>query len=85
VRQLVSVNVATLRQRAAELTKVASDRDLTLDELRGIVRDQAGLLACQADRVERVAAFEVRSAPACQSGNRLPTSETGDRFSTERV
>jgi peptide deformylase len=61
MRQLISVNVATLRQRAAELTQVARDRDLTLDELRAIVRNQAGLLACQADLAERVAAFEVRN------------------------
>ena len=56
--QLVSVNVATLLQRATELTKVASDSDLTIADLRAIVRNQAGLLADHADLCERVAGFE---------------------------
>jgi hypothetical protein len=56
--QLVSVNVATLRQRAADLSKVATDRDLTLTDLRAMMRGQAGLLADQADLCERVAAFD---------------------------
>jgi hypothetical protein len=56
--QLVSVNVAILRQRAAELAKLAGDSDLTVTDLRAIIRNQAGLFACQADLCERVAAFE---------------------------
>jgi hypothetical protein len=56
--QLVSVNVATLRQRATDLAKASNDSDLTLTDLRAIMRGQAGLLADQADLSERVAAFE---------------------------
>jgi len=59
--QLVSVNVATLRQRATELAKVASDSDLTLTDLRAMMRSEAGLLVDQADLGERVAAFARRN------------------------
>ncbi len=61
MHQLVSVNVAILRQRAADLARVASDPDMTVADLRGIMRCQAGLLADQSDLAERVAAFEVRN------------------------
>jgi hypothetical protein len=59
--KLVSVNVANLRQRATDLAKASNDSDLTLTDLRAIMRGQASLLACQADLAERVAAFEVRN------------------------
>ena len=60
LKRLIAVNVATLRERAAELTKAAGDSDLNLDDLCAILRGQAGLIADQADLAERVAAFEVR-------------------------
>jgi len=60
--KLVSINVATLRQRATELSRASSDSDLTLTDLRAIARNQAGLLADQADLFERVATFEARRA-----------------------
>jgi hypothetical protein len=60
--KLVSVNVATLRQRATELSRASNDSDLTLTDLRAIMCGQAGLLADQAELCERVAAFEARRA-----------------------
>jgi hypothetical protein len=58
--KLVSVNVSILHQRATDLAKASNDPDLTLTDLRAIMRGQAGLLADQADLAERVAAFERR-------------------------
>jgi len=58
--QLVSVNIASLRQRATELTKASSNAELTLTDLRAIMRSEAGLLADQADLVSAWRSVDVR-------------------------
>lgn len=62
LRQQIAVYIAAMRERTAELNHLANHPDLTIDELRDMIRDTAGRLADLAYLAERVTPFEVESA-----------------------